>query len=110
MPSPVNHLLPQVSFSILFGLSVKPRHGYELLQQVHADSAGHIKLGAGALYGTLKKLAVDNLIEDMPFEGDPRRRYYRLTRAGWLRLHTELTYYEHIARLARERHLLQPGA
>ncbi|HSW66857.1 MAG TPA: PadR family transcriptional regulator [Bacillota bacterium] len=110
MPSSVSHLLPQVSFSILFGLSVKPRHGYELLQQIRDDSAGHMQLGAGALYGTLKKLTADNLIEDMPFEGDPRRRYYRLTRAGWLRLNAELVYYERIARLARERHLVQPGS
>jgi len=109
MSTPVSHLLPHVSFSILFGLSVGPRHGYELLRQIEADSGGRTHLGAGALYGTLKKLAADNLIEDMPFEGNSRRRYYRLTRGGWLRLHAELGYYEHIAQLARERHLLQPG-
>jgi len=100
-------LLPQVSFSILFALSLKPRHGYELMQQVEHDSKGKVKLGPGALYGTIKQLREDSLIEEMPFEGDnQRRRYYRLTRKGWNQLNAELDYFENTVRLARERNLL----
>jgi DNA-binding PadR family transcriptional regulator len=98
-------LLPHTSFSILFALSLKPRHGYELLQQITADSAGMASIGAGALYGTLKKLAADSLVEDMPFEGDPRRRYYRLTIKGWDRLQQDVTYYARITTLASDRRL-----
>jgi len=96
-------LLPHASFSILFALSLKPRHGYELLQQITADSDGAATIGAGALYGTLKKLAAESFVEDMPFEGDPRRRYYRLTVKGWARLRTDVAYYTRITALAKQR-------
>lgn len=103
-------LLPHAHFSILFALSLKPRHGYELLQQIASDSDGAATLGAGALYGALKKLAADNLIEDMPFTGDPRRRYYRLTAKGWDRLQSDVAYYTRIASLAAERRLVSAGS
>jgi DNA-binding PadR family transcriptional regulator len=35
--------LPQVAFSILLALSLKDRHGYELMKQVEADSRGVIR-------------------------------------------------------------------
>lgn len=100
-------LLPQVTFSILFALSLKPRHGYELMQQIEHDSAGRIKLGPGGLYGTIKQLREDSLIEEMPFEGDSRRRYYRLTKRGWDTLEAELEYFGRTVELARERKLLR---
>jgi len=103
-------LLPQVTFSILFALSLKPRHGYELMQQIEHDSSGKVQLGPGALYGTIKQLREANLIEEMPFEDEnERRRYYRLTRKGWNLLNAELEYYEHTVRLAQERKLLGPN-
>jgi DNA-binding PadR family transcriptional regulator len=107
MNQPSTNRLPQVTFSILFGLSLKPRHGYELMQQVEHDSDGKVRLGPGALYGTIKKLVEANLIEEMPFaDDDQRRRHYRLTRKGWNALSAELEYFENTVRLARERNLL----
>jgi DNA-binding PadR family transcriptional regulator len=106
MNQPAASRLPQVTFSILFALSLKPRHGYELMQQVEHDSGGKVRLGPGALYGSIKKLAEDGLIEEMPFADDSRRRYYRLTRKGWNALDAELKYFETTVRLARERNLL----
>lgn len=106
MSKRITNLLPQVSFSILFALSLKPRHGYELMQQIEHDSAGRIKLGPGALYGAIKQLREDGLIEELPFEGDSRRRYYRLTKKGWDTLGAEMDYYRNIATLAQERKLL----
>lgn len=100
-------LLPQVTFSVLFALSLKPRHGYELMQQIEHDSDGRIKLGPGALYGSIKQLREDSLIEEMPFEGDERRRYYRLTKKGWDRLSAELEYFETTVKLAQERRLFE---
>lgn len=99
-------LLPQVTFSILFALSLKPRHGYELMQQIEHDTGGRLNLGPGALYGTIKQLREDSLIEEMPFEGNERRRYYRLTKKGWDTLSAELEYFSDTMRLAHERHLL----
>ncbi|HET8709194.1 MAG TPA: helix-turn-helix transcriptional regulator, partial [Candidatus Saccharimonadales bacterium] len=63
-------------------------------------------LGPGALYGAIKTLREDNLIEEMPFEGKERRRYYRLTKKGWDRLESEIAYFENTVRLARERKIL----
>ncbi|HSX30556.1 MAG TPA: PadR family transcriptional regulator [Candidatus Saccharimonadales bacterium] len=104
MSRPASGLLPQVTFSILFALSLKPRHGYELMQQIEHDSVGKLKLGPGALYGAIKRLVDDNLIEEIPFEDErERRRYYRLTRKGWNRLGADLEYYENTVRLAKER-------
>lgn len=100
-------LLPQVTFSILFALSLRPRHGYELIQQIEHDSGGKLKLGPGALYGAIKQLREDNLIEEMPFEDErERRRYYRLTRKGLNRLNADLEYYRQTVQLAQERNLL----
>lgn len=98
-------LLPQVTFSILFALSLKPRHGYELMQQIEHDSDGRVKLGPGALYGAIKQLREENLIEEMPFEGNKRRRYYRLTKKGWDQLNAELQYFENTVKLAQSRRL-----
>jgi DNA-binding PadR family transcriptional regulator len=107
MSKRTSNLLPQVTFSILFALSLKPRHGYELMQQIEHDSAGKVQLGPGALYGTIKQLREANLIEEMPFADDnERRRYYRLTKKGWDTLGAELEYFENTVRLARDRKLL----
>jgi DNA-binding PadR family transcriptional regulator len=103
MKATKDSLLPQVSFSILFALSLKPRHGYELMQQVEADSIGKVHVGPGALYGSIKTLREGNLIEEMPFDDNARRRSYRLTKKGWDRLEAEMAYFENTVRLARER-------
>ena len=100
------HLLPRTAFGILLALSLRPRHGYELMQQIEHDTGGRTRLGPGALYTTIKQLDEDNLIEEMPFMDDERRRYYRLTRKGWNRLGTEMKYYEDIVQLGRERRVL----
>lgn len=103
-------LLPQVTFSIMFALSLKPRHGYEIMQQVEHDSNGRVKLGPGALYGRLKELNEENFIEEVPSEiASDRRRYYRLTKKGWDRLGAEMDYYTQTVRLASERRLLNDG-
>lgn len=99
-------LLPQVAFSILLALSLKPRHGYELMKQIEDDSNGIVKMGPGALYGTIKQLNEDGLIEELPSQKD-RRRYYRLSKKGLESLGTELKYYENTVKLARQRKLIK---
>lgn len=89
----------------MLALSLKPRHGYELAQQIEHDSAGRIRLGPGALYGTIKQLAEAGLIEELPYDNE-RRRYYRLTKRGWDRIGDEMKYYENLVALARERHII----
>lgn len=99
-------LLPQISFSILLALSLQPRHGYEIMQQVLADSEGKIKLGPGALYGSVKQLRAVGLIEEV--EGlttVERRRYYQLTDNGWKRLDQELEYFRVSLEISKNRKL-----
>ncbi|HET9721550.1 MAG TPA: PadR family transcriptional regulator [Candidatus Saccharimonadales bacterium] len=105
------NLLPQVSFSILFALSLKPRHGYELMKQVEADSGRRLKIGPGALYGAIKQLLEEGLIEELPHKiGDPRRRYYKLTKKGWNRLRADIEYFKSTVDLARGRKMPNEAA
>jgi len=49
-------------------------------------SDGKVKLSPGTLYGSIKQMLEDGLIEETasrrPADDDERRRYYRLTRNG----------------------------
>ncbi|MGH7239185.1 MAG: PadR family transcriptional regulator [Candidatus Saccharimonadales bacterium] len=100
------NLLPQISFSVLLALSLKPRHGYELMKQIEQDSTGLVKIGPGALYGTIKQLHEEGLIEELADSDNGRRRYYRLTSEGKKRLGAELSYFESTVKLAQQRRLL----
>lgn len=102
MPRLYNQL-PRVAFSILLALSLKPRHGYEIMKQVAEDSSGKIKLAPGALYTSIKLLHEQGLIKEINNELDTRRRYYELTNEGRHKLLTELEYYDKTIRLAKQR-------
>lgn len=102
--------LPQVAFSILLALSLKPRHGYEIMQQVTGDSNGKVKLGPGALYTSIKQLSEQGLIREVSGVGDSRRRYYELTDQGGQRLRVEVEYYQASVELAKQRQILTAGA
>jgi DNA-binding PadR family transcriptional regulator len=95
--------LPQVAFSILLALGLKPRHGYEIMKQVDEDSSGKIKLVPGALYTSIKLLHQQGLIKEIDDEADTRRRYYELTDSGRRKLNAELEYYDKTIKLAKQR-------
>lgn len=99
--------LPQVAFSILLALSLKERHGYEIIKQVQEDSGGKINLGPGALYTSIKQLRKSGLIVEITRNDDTKRRYYKLSGAGTKALKEELAYYDGVLSLARKRKLLQ---
>src|ERR1700712_1344115 len=86
--------LPQVAFSILLALSLKPRHGYEIMKQVDEDSDGRLKLSPGTLYGSIKQLREQELIAELNTYGNERRRYYQITDKGIAALNDELEHYE----------------
>ena len=72
---------------IVLALNRGERHGYALMGDVEELSGGIIKMGPGSLYGSIKKLLAQGLIEESPARPDPtlddqRRRYYRLTGLG----------------------------
>ena len=74
-------------FHLLLALADGPRHGYGVIQDVERETHGTIRLGAGTLYGALKRLVEAGWVEETDRRPDPdlddeRRRYYRLTTAG----------------------------
>lgn len=106
MPKQYNQL-PQVAFSILLALSLKPRHGYEIMKQVAEDSNGKIKLVPGALYTSIKLLHEQGLIKEVENEADARRRHYELTSKGRQKLNAELEYYDKTIKLAKQRNVYE---
>lgn len=69
-------------FHILLSLSDGEQHGYGIMQEVLRRTSGKVKLWPATLYGTLKKLMEEGLIEECEASDDPRRRNYRLTSFG----------------------------
>lgn len=79
--------LPRAAFHILLAVADRDRHGYAIMQDVHARTDGRLRLGPGTLYGWIKRLLEDGLIQEVDERPDPdnddvRRRYYRITRLG----------------------------
>jgi DNA-binding PadR family transcriptional regulator len=74
-------------FQILVSLSDQEQHGYGIMQEVLERTGGKVHLWPATLYGTLKRLIEEELIEESaerpaPEFDDARRRYYRLTPLG----------------------------
>jgi DNA-binding PadR family transcriptional regulator len=102
-------LTPAV-FHILLALSNGERHGYGIMKQVEEDSQGKVNMGAGTLYGSLKRMLDAGLVKESTKRVDPemddeRRVYYRITGVGTKTLAAELMRYKHIVTLARARKL-----
>ena len=79
-------LTPAV-FNILLALADREMHGYAIMLEVEANTAGQVKMGPGTLYGSIKRLLKASLIDECEERPDPqmddqRRRYYRLTGLG----------------------------
>ena len=79
--------LPAPVFHILLCLAEGERHGYALKREIARRTDGRLKLGAGALYGSIGKMLAQGLIEESDDRPDPhlddeRRRYYKVTPFG----------------------------
>jgi DNA-binding PadR family transcriptional regulator len=103
--------LTPVVFHILLALSGGERHGYGIMKQAEADSYGQVKMGAGTLYGSLKRMLDAGLVEESAKRIDPeiddqRQIYYRITASGARALAAQLTRYQQLLALAQERDLL----
>ena len=74
-------------FHVLLSLADRDQHGYGIMQEVLERTSGKVRLWPATLYGTLKRLIEEELIEESDERpaadvDDARRRYYRLTRFG----------------------------
>lgn len=85
---PEEHLpLPSATLHILVALTGGEKHGYAIMSDVERLSDGAVRMGPGTLYGSIKRMLSDGLIEETAERPDPalddqRRRYYRLTALG----------------------------
>ncbi len=86
--------LSEPAHHVLLALGTEAKHGYAIMQDIGERSSGRIRILPGTLYSTIKKLLADGLIEEVDAprsadSADPRRRYYRVTRAGRIAVQTE---------------------
>jgi len=81
--------LPAAVFQILIALGEDEKHGYAVMQDVSERTDGRVRMSPGTLYGSIRKMLDEGLIEEIFQRGargapkdDERRRYYRVTRFG----------------------------
>jgi DNA-binding PadR family transcriptional regulator len=101
MPAPPIDQLPLSVpvFQILLSLVDRDLHGYAIIKDVEARTEGEVRLTASTLYGATARLLDGGLIEERGADAaTPRRRTYRLTRAGRRLLEREA---ERLARATR---------
>ena len=79
--------LPPAVFHILIALGEGEKHGYAVMQEVADRTGGKVRMSPGTLYGSIRKMLDDGLIEELfrraaAGSDDARRRYYRVTKFG----------------------------
>jgi|SRR3954468_15667665 DNA-binding PadR family transcriptional regulator len=78
--------LPAAILHILISLGDGEKHGYAVMQDVSERTGGKVRMSPGTLYGSIRKMLDDGVIEECFHRGvkadDERRRYYRVTKFG----------------------------
>lgn len=112
LPDPQSLLpLPVSEFQILLALADEERHGYAIKREVAERTGGDVQLGPGTLYGSIKRMVAEGLIEESDERPDPdlddeRRRYYRITTLGRQVAVAEARRMERLVGIARAKRLL----
>lgn len=97
-------------FHILLSLAGREQHGYGIMTEVLERTEGKVRLWPATLYGTIKRLIEEELIEESDERpavelDDSRRRYYRLTKTGSAVLEAESQRLEELIIMLRKRRL-----
>jgi DNA-binding PadR family transcriptional regulator len=113
----VLRLLPLTTqqFQILLSLTDGHLHGYGIIRDIAARTAGSLRLGTGTLYTALARLEALTLVEETDprtraKDDDERRRYYRLTPLGRAVLKAETDRLDALVRQARRKGILPARA
>src|SRR5215475_8331609 len=95
--------LQPATFYILFALATGEKHGYAIMQEARKLSDNRFLIGPATLYTTVQRLLEAGWIEEVagPEDGDPRRRYYRLSKPGRTALHHEMDRMEALVRKSK---------
>ncbi len=104
--------LTPAALHILLSLADEERHGYGIMREVEERTGSKMRLGPGTLYGSVKRMLGDGLIEESEERPDPelaaqRRRYYRLTDFGRRVAGAEAGRLEDLVSIAYEKKLLR---
>ncbi len=93
-------LLPgTLDLLILKAVSLRPLHGYGVLQRIHQISDAALEIPQGSLYPALYRLEHQELItaEWSVSENNRRAKFYKLTPAGRRRLREETAGWNRLA-------------
>src|SRR5258708_3976719 len=103
-------LTPAV-FHILLALADQERHGYGIMREIAQRTDNKVHMGPGTLYGSIKRMLSDGLIEESGERPDAaldneRRRYYRLTGFGQRVVRAEAARLAQLVNVAQSKKLL----
>lgn len=103
--------LSPATFHVLLALVDAERHGYGIIKEVERRTEGKLRLGAGTLYGSIKRMLLEGLVvvsDERPDReaDDERRRYYRLTDFGLRVVSAQARRLEQLVSVAREKGIL----
>jgi DNA-binding PadR family transcriptional regulator len=81
------------------------------MREVDERTDRKVRLGPGTLYGSIKRMLADGLVEELDERPDPqlddeRRRYYRLTDLGYRIAVAEAERLAALVKMARSKKLL----
>jgi DNA-binding PadR family transcriptional regulator len=107
--------LTAAEFHILLALADEDRHGLGIVDEVERRTDGEVLLGPGILYGSLKRMVQEGLVEEAterpdPEHDDPRRRYYHVTERGSEALRAEASKWARVVEVALEKDILDKRA
>jgi DNA-binding PadR family transcriptional regulator len=93
-------------FHILLALAECDRHGYAIIQAIADRTDGRVRMSAGTLYRSIRRMVEDGLALEIderpdPEEDDERRRYYRITALGRKAARAEAQRLADLVKLAR---------
>jgi DNA-binding PadR family transcriptional regulator len=112
-PEKLLPLTPAV-FHILLALADGNKHGYGIMREISERTGGQMRVGPGTLYGSIKRMLEQGLIEEAEERPDPelddeRRRYYRLTDFGQKLVVAESGRLRQLLSIAQGKRLLDGG-
>ena len=96
-------------FHILLALTQGELHGLGIAESVERTTDGSVLLGPGTLYRSLKEMARDGLVRQVPApseDEDPRRRFYAITARGREQVAEEASRLSDIVDFARAQKIL----
>jgi DNA-binding PadR family transcriptional regulator len=99
-----NKPLSEPVFLILASLAEQPRHGYALMRDIQRMSNDRVMLSTGTLYGALRRLLEDRLIERFQQKDKSRdKQAYKLTLEGRRQLEAEVRRMKQLMRIVASR-------